>query len=174
MKTAGAKSAKKNSNAGTPSVSERIVDVSAELPHSAHSRYESRKVDEIKLVVVHHSATQSGTPGAFARFHVETRGWPGIGYHFVVGKKGELWRTNALTTVSYHARGHNRESVGVCLVGDFTEAPPSAVQLAALEGLLRWLVAKLLGRRIVFHRDVVATTSCPGAQMPAWVKRIRA
>lgn len=174
MNDVKSKTSRKESSAKAASVAERILDVTADLPHAAGERYESRKVDEIRLVVVHHSATPSGTPRAFARFHVETRGWPGIGYHFVVGKKGELWRTNALTTVSYHARGHNRESVGVCLGGDFSEAPPSAIQLAALEGLLRWLVAKLPGRRIVFHRDIVPTTTCPGAQMPAWVKRIRA
>lgn len=168
------KTSLKESSAKAASVAERIGDLTADLPHGAEERYESRKVDEIRLIVVHHSATPSGTPRAFARFHVEMRGWPGIGYHFVVGKKGELWRTNALTTVSYHARGHNRESVGVCLVGDFTETAPPAVQLAALEGLLRWLVAKLPGRPIVFHRDVVPTTTCPGARMPAWVKRIKA
>ena len=37
-----------------------------------------------KYIVIHHSATDSGSAASFDRSH-RKRGWDGLGYHFVIG-----------------------------------------------------------------------------------------
>ena len=67
--------------------------------------------------MIHHSATDDGSPEAYARYHVQTRGWPGIGYHFVIQKDGGIYQTNRLDTISYHVSGQNTNSIGICGTG---------------------------------------------------------
>ncbi|OGK10591.1 MAG: hypothetical protein A2Y63_06690 [Candidatus Riflebacteria bacterium RBG_13_59_9] len=117
--------------------------------------------------MVHHSGTRGGTPEDFARYHVYVNGWPGIGYHYVISREGTVYKTNALSTISYHARGANMESVGLCLVGNFNLDIPSGQQLDSLNSLLLILRHHLPRSRVVLHREVPsARTSCPGMRFP--------
>jgi N-acetylmuramoyl-L-alanine amidase len=141
-----------------------IVYLASRLPHHPRLNYAQRAHADIRRIIVHHSGTRTGTPEQFARYHVQHLGWPGIGYHFVIGKKGEVWKVNDLTVVSYHARGANEDSVGICLVGNFSVETPQAAQL----GALRWLIGRLQvelrpAPYVMLHREIVGSkTSCPG------------
>ncbi|WP_209123684.1 hypothetical protein [Alkalihalobacillus sp. BA299] len=46
------------------------------------------------------SATKTGSADAFARYHVNSLGWPGIGYHYVVDKEGSISWCHDLEVVS--------------------------------------------------------------------------
>jgi N-acetylmuramoyl-L-alanine amidase len=141
----------------------RIVDVRASLPASRRRKYATRALATIARLVVHHSGTDGGTPESFAAYHTYALGWPGIGYHYVIAKDGTVYKTNALSTVSYHARGANLNGVGACLVGDFNRKHPTLEQLESLRGLLRVLKLHLPRAEVVFHREVPgAQTTCPG------------
>lgn len=138
-----------------------ILDISGDLPVSDTKRYKRRPLALVDTVVLHHSATESGSPKAFADYHVRHNRWPGIGYHFVVGQKGEAWQTNDLTTISYHASGWNARSIGVCLVGNFDKQKLEGQQKNTLLALLAHL--KDMGvKRLVGHRETGAKKSCPG------------
>jgi len=145
----------------------RIVDIRDELARSRSRKYATRPLRSIEKLVVHHSGTLSGTPRSFAWHHVHARGWPGIGYHYVVSPDGVIFKTNALTTVSYHARGANLSGVGICLVGNFNRIKPTDAQIESLTELLGLLLRYYPKVRIVPHRDVKGSrTSCPGLKFP--------
>jgi N-acetylmuramoyl-L-alanine amidase len=73
-----------------------IIDTLAK--HKAKT-YKTRSTDKIKYIIVHHSATVQGSAESFANYHVKNNGWPGIGYHFVITKKGEIYQTNHIKTI---------------------------------------------------------------------------
>lgn len=50
------------------------------------------------------------------RWHKD-RGWTDIGYHFVIRRDGTLEAGRPIARRGAHARGHNDDSVGICLVG---------------------------------------------------------
>ncbi len=65
-----------------------------------------------------------------------------------------------------HARGSNTDSIGICLVGDFTASLPSPRQAASLSKLLsRLMEAHGIPKGcVLLHREVPGcVTECPGA-----------
>lgn len=143
----------------------QITDVTNSLPRHQTKRYKRRNPKGINTIVVHHSATSSGSPQAFAKYHVESNGWPGIGYHYVIGKDGAVHLTNHETAISYHAAGVNTNSIGICLVGHFDQEKPTQAQISALVELCRDIKGRLGITRIIGHREVPAPKSCPGKNL---------
>lgn len=134
-----------------------------------------------EFVMLHHSLTKdSGTVswGAIRRYHVETLGWAGIGYHFGIefvadpgvsdGGSYEvlLGRTLDRTGAHCYQAGMNRRAIGICLVGNFDLAAPCEASLAVATSLVRWLLS-LIGKgaeAIIGHRDFAPYKSCPGSR----------
>lgn len=136
------------------------------LPRHATLRYESRPLEQITHLVIHHTGVAAEVgPEVIAGYHVTDLNWPGIGYHFVVYPDGRIVQTNALTTVAYHARQFNAMGVGIALLGDFESAPPAQDQLDATAALCVWLRRglRLPVDAIQGHRELVNVT-CPGDQ----------
>ena len=130
--------------------------------------YAKRSEDNIRRIVVHHTAAPSSvTWAAVARYHVETRGWPGIAYHLGITPDGGLSYLGSLDTVRYHAGDANADSIGVCFAGNFETDVPTAAALATF-ARLRAVLDAYLGRGlfVVGHRDV-AQTACPGRNLYA-------
>ncbi len=132
------------------------------LMRSTQQEYATRDLDQIEQIVVHHSASLTGTAEDFARWHVLERGWPGIGYHYVVEKDGSIIMGNPLTNISYNTQNQNTKSVGIVLSGDFEQEQPTAAQMTSLSNLIAYLRNELPQSLQVYgHRDFAAT-SCPG------------
>lgn len=142
------------------------------LPRNLWKSYDKRGLDEIDMAVIHHSATESGNPEVYAKYHVHQNGWPGIGYHYVISKTGEIVKVNRLSTVSYHTSGQNTRSVGICLTGNYdTQSPPEA-QIGACVRLIKYL-EKRLGRKLdIAGHNQFSSKSCPGSNVS--IARIRA
>ena len=135
------------------------------LTRSFWKSYDNRKLEEIDMVVIHHSATESGSPEAYAHYHVHQNGWPGIGYHYVIGKDGEIVQTNRLSTVSYHTSGQNTRSIGICLTGNYdTQSPPEA-QLDACVRLIKYLEKRLGQKLDISGHNQFSSKSCPGSKV---------
>ncbi len=125
------------------------------------------------MIVVHHSATLSGSCAHFRVLHRGVFGWDDVGYHFVIGNgtftpEGRMEEGRPVWAVGAHARDHNLESIGVCLVGNFEETEPGAAQGEALRELLARLTKEHgIGRDgVVLHRDVPGCrTACPGRHL---------
>lgn len=134
--------------------------------------YGTRRLSQIQQVVLHHSATPSSAKGSnpysYANFHVDSRGWPGIGYHYVIQPDGRIFQTNELATVSNHVQNANTRSIGICLSGNFDEEKPSEAAVASLIWLLRHIKDNI-GRELPVkeHNDFTRTKSCPGSGLSA-------
>ena len=149
----------------------RYVDLVDELPKHPKKAYSTRSLSEIDTVVIHHSGTTQGDPLAFALYHVEHNGWPGIAYHYVIDKNGVIYKTNDLHTKSFHVARHNGHTVGICLVGNFMVEKPCYIQMLAAARAVT-LVFKEVGRKLAIkgHRDF-NKPSCPGENID--LERIR-
>lgn len=128
----------------------------------------------INRIVIHHSLTaDSGTVSwdAIRKYHVDVNGWSDIGYHYgveLVGSRYEVFVGRPLRKQGSHAVGANRDSVGICLVGNFTlAAPPQPMMQLAAElcadicSVFGFPAGKIFG-----HRDVSDNRACPGGAFP--------
>ncbi|MCE9582702.1 MAG: peptidoglycan recognition protein family protein [Planctomycetes bacterium] len=126
-------------------------------------------------IIIHHSASATGSAAHFDRIHRE-KGWEGLGYHFVIGngsmtengrvEPGERWleqRDGA------HAKAEwNSRAVGICLVGNFEDTNPTPEQLASLEALCRWLMRRcgIPAENVLRHGETHGNqTLCPGKRL---------
>lgn len=135
-----------------------------------------------KFVVLHHSATEAGSVESIDAEHrqrTDSAGmpWRGIGYHFVVGNghglgDGVVAPTFRWTEQSAGAHAgqadYNEHGIGICLIGNFEQAHPTARQLESLQKLVGYLKGEyaIPSDRVLKHGDLKAT-ACPGRNFPA-------
>ncbi|GAB4454188.1 MAG: hypothetical protein Kow0031_36290 [Anaerolineae bacterium] len=145
-------------------------DVSAGLPQHATKRYPMRTHADIKRIIIHHTATPANiSVERIAAFQVKNRDMPGIAYHYCITAEGDVFQTQYLETVANHAGNNSADSVGVCLIGNFTSAPPPQSQQDAAAALLAQLATHLgLSAADVFGYNELVTTGSPGATWPTW------
>ncbi len=133
-------------------------------------------------LIVHHSAS-SNTASDWAAvvraiwdYHVNTNGWADIGYNWLIDPNGVLYEGRGDNVIGAHFCGANSATMGVCVIGDFTQQTPTTAALTRLSHLLAWKLcaigaqpldsawhapsAKVLPR-ISGHRDG-CNTACPG------------
>ncbi|WP_332693769.1 peptidoglycan recognition protein family protein [Halalkalibacter lacteus] len=120
-----------------------IIDKRSSLASSRSRSYTRRARSAIRNIAIHHSATTSGSAEAFARYHVNELGWPGIGYHYVIDKDGSISLCHDLEVVSYHVGNSNSFAVGICMVGDFRTQSLTDAQRQATLDLTRSLMDQL-------------------------------
>ena len=153
-----------------------------------------RKIDEI---IIHCSATRtkwllppsSGDEGTtqwdaleaqFAeirRWHVDDEGYDDIGYHWVIGRNGAVKQGREEKTQGAHclAKGKNRGTIGICLVGGFGSDATDKFEdhfTKDQEGSLRRLLMDIEERheikRVKGHNDY-ANRACPGFKVQEWI-----
>lgn len=117
-----------------------------------------------KYLVLHHTASYSISPESINEMHKE-KGWAGIGYHFYIRKDGTIYRGRPEEAIGAHAIGRNRDSLGICLEGNFENEYLTGPQLESLEKLSLELILKYNISEIIGHRDVYSTL-CPGENFP--------
>ena len=130
-----------------------------------------RFMREIKYIVIHCSATkvsQNFTLEDLRGCHVDTNKWSDIGYHYYVTKDGVTHTCRPEDEVGAHVKGFNDKSIGVCYEGGLLEDDTpadtrTAQQIMAMHRLLRDLLRKYPGAKIVGHRDLLRyrTKACP-------------
>lgn len=118
------------------------------------------------LVVVHHTASDTDmTVEDIHRLHVGN-GWVGIGYNIVIYADGSIHEGRPIDCSGAHCEGENAHSVGVNLVGNFENYPPTDAQVASLKEALRGLRGEYGDIEIAGHFEYDAT-ACPGAHLKA-------
>ena len=97
-------------------------------------------------MIIHHSAGSNSSNGWAAvvlsiwNFHVNTNGWCDIGYNWLIDPNGIIYegRGGGNNVKGAHFCGANSGTVGICVLGNFENAPPTPEALASLRSLLTW------------------------------------
>ena len=127
-------------------------------------------------VVIHHSfkpaldpeddeLTERNAVRSIERYHVESNGWDGIGYNFLVAPSGRVYEGRGWLNKGSHAGPVNGSSIGICLLidGNVTGPGPkliNAVRALIQEGLDKGEITDEY--TISGHRDHMAGRTCPG------------
>lgn len=140
----------------------RVNDISKSLPRNG--AWKKRALSGVTDITLHHAASSNtATAEDFARYHITGKGWPGIGYHYVIDRAGNVFQTNDLTDLSYHNGYNNTAAVGVSLVGNMDNEPMTADQLSAFLALVPEIRRQVpTVRRLVGHKEYKGATACPG------------
>lgn len=141
-------------------------DVVYRLPAHASKHYEERRLDTVQNIIINHSAVpDTVTVTQIAQFHVKNMQWPGIGYHFYIDGQGLIYKTNELTTISYHVGNYDSVSVGICVAGNFARTIPTTAQIQSTAHLVAWLLEELtLPLSAVRGKKEFIDTQSPGVQ----------
>ncbi|MFF5447027.1 peptidoglycan recognition protein [Streptomyces sp. NPDC012888] len=154
----------------------------------------------VKAAFVHHSASGNNyackdAPAVLRslyRYHVVSSGWRDFGYNFAVDKCGNVYEGRAggvsKAVLGAHTMGFNTNSMGVVVLGSYTNLAPPAAATSAVAKLTAWKLGlfnadprgktKLVsgggnkfpkGRSVSMnvisgHRDGFAT-ECPGKRL---------
>lgn len=113
-------------------------------------------------VIFHHSLSPDIGVATIRKWHL-ARGFNDVGYHYVIRADGEIEHGRDPMIVGAHAKGKNRDSIGVCLAGDFRTMRPTAEQFKSC-GALYAKSCRKHGKdlKIEFHRTLKETNPCPG------------
>ena len=128
---------------------------------------------EIKKIIIHCSDSDFGSASVIDEWH-KARGWDGIGYHYVItngvqescrkykgSDDGIIQDGRNVEKQGAHVRGHNSDSIGVCLIGKhhFT----GKQMFYALPALLNFLfnTYKLDSDNIFGHNEFNPEKTCP-------------
>ncbi len=105
------------------------------------------------------------------------QGWADIGYHRVIRRDGKAEYGRTITTVGSHVRGHNVNTIGICLVGgvDSNGKPENnftTQQKGILKNLLlaySWTLPNL--EEVLGHRDFPGVAkACPSFEVKDYLK----
>jgi hypothetical protein len=127
-------------------------------------------------IIIHHSATPVGGAVRFGREH-QAKGWDELGYDFVIGngtdtanglvEVGPRWVKQKIGAHTKTPDNHfNEQGIGICLVGNFDSARPTAAQLQSMSKLVAYLMKtyRIPADHIIGHGDAKAT-DCPGRNL---------
>ncbi len=152
-------------------------------------------------ISVHHTAGPSTKySGSYAgrirqiqNFHMDSRGWCDIGYHFLITKDGQAWEARKADRLGAHVGGQNTNNLGVSFVGCFHPTsdcngldplnPPAAMlnkggevigKNASLYGITLRTPSMSGTTTLMGHRDNPGqSTACPGNNLHAKLGELR-
>lgn len=87
-----------------------------------------------------------------------------IGYQYFIEKNGMIYRGRVDNEEGAHTIGYNKQSIGICLQGDFEKEEPTPAQMEALEKLVKEKKEQYNINKINGHRNF-SNTSCPGKNL---------
>ena len=130
---------------------------------------------EINEILIHCSYTKPSMDIGYDEirvWHVVENKWSDVGYNYIIRRNGLLENGRDLDKdgdvneeIGAHARGHNVDSIGICLVGGMDEdGKPDCnftiAQYEALSMLFDELDIKFPGIKLSGHRDY-SDKECP-------------
>ncbi|WP_378177311.1 N-acetylmuramoyl-L-alanine amidase [Aquimarina sp. SS2-1] len=145
----------------------------------------SFSTSQVTHLIVHHEFGSNSSNDWAARvrsvqnFHMNSNGWSDIGYNFLIDPNGIIYegRAGGDNTVGAHFCGRNRNTMGVCMLGNYSSATPKTATQNSLKKLLAWKASKEninpVGstyhysinsslKTISGHRDGGGCSACPG------------
>lgn len=136
------------------------------------------KRDRTDLIVIHHTGNPSDDDLSAEQIHAshQAQGWAGIGYHYVIRKDGTIERGRPESYIGAHAIGHNSNSIGIHVCGNFEVGEPTEARLNTLPMLIADICKRygLIAAKnvVVGHRDL-DNTACPGKNLYKQLDAVR-
>ncbi len=97
-----------------------------------------------------------------------------IGYHYVIDRAGRLWEGRDVRYQGAHVKDHNRQNVGVMVLGNFDIQSPTDAQLDSLRRTVLALRRRYrVTERAIYTHQELAPTACPGRALQAKVEQMR-
>ncbi len=155
--------------------------------------YPIERVKQVSRIIIHHewvnldrAETDEEIIRRIYRSHTLSKQWGDIAYNYIIGQRGQIyeWRAGGYYSVGIHALYNNRWTVGVVILGDYSQNHLNRDQIAGLERLIPALakqygitlsasvdgvecttpscetLRKITTKWLIGHRDVRAT-DCP-------------
>lgn len=155
----------------TPTLPDEILATDPDVP-----------MREWKYIVLHHSASVSGSAEIFDQIHRTQRHWDCLGYDFVIGNGAGQGDGEIVTGPRWYeqkagahanSKEYNDHGIGICLIGNFETSSPTPQQMMATQLLVNKLcrMYHIPAENIVGHSQV-RCTACPGKLFP--LMKIRA
>jgi N-acetylmuramoyl-L-alanine amidase len=120
-------------------------------------------VRQIDKIIIHCADTPAHMDigvQEIARWHRD-RGWNDVGYHWVIRRNGTIEKGRDEAVQGAHVRGHNHDSIGVCLVGGKGGFNFNWRQVGALRNLITELLGRYPGADVLGHRELDPGKECP-------------
>lgn len=119
---------------------------------------------EITELIIHCSGTDNEAYDftAMKKDHIENRGWADIGYHYVIDQQGMIRAGRDLYVIGAHCRAHNKNSIGICLMGNekFTKAQGIALLQLCIRLGIRFPITK-----VTPHNEYNENKTCPNISL---------
>lgn len=163
------------------SLGSKFVDLRGGLPGDAYNWSWVRDLSQVNYLAIHHSGgSDTQTPKEIADYHINTNGWGGIGYHFLIDKDGVVYYVGDIQTARANVANLNEQVIGICLIGSFMEGrEPTIAQLDSAHKLCDFLIqlpdlANIKTWDVVKgHKELPAQeTDCPGDSWLAFGPKI--
>jgi hypothetical protein len=145
----------------------------------------TRTYTTVTHLVIHHEGGGSNTDSDWAArvrsieaLHINGNGWADVGYNYLIDPTGKIYegRSGGDNVVGAHFCEGNRNTMAVCLLGNYTSALPTTAALESLKRILGWKASKEginpigssehyaagLIPNVCGHRDNKRCTECPG------------
>ncbi|MDR2745683.1 MAG: N-acetylmuramoyl-L-alanine amidase [Desulfovibrio sp.] len=132
----------------------------------------------VNKIIIHCAATRPSMDVGVKEirdWHVNGNGWSDIGYHGVIRRDGTLESGRPTDRPGAHTAGHNKDSVGICLVGGVAEDGKTPednftpAQWATLERVVRDMLRKFPGATVHGHNEF-AVKACPCFSVGEWAE----
>ncbi len=102
------------------------------------------------------------------------RNYGDIGYHYILDYAGRIWEGRSLSYQGAHVCHHNKNNIGVMLLGNFEKQEPSKLQLESMQKIVGSLKKKykIAAKNIYGHCDI-GQSLCPGKNLYPHVLKLR-
>ena len=136
---------------------------------------------EWNYIVLHHTASDRGSVESIHEEHLKRKdkngtNWLGIGYHFVIGNGNGMPEGSVEPTFRWRQQlqgahagiaDYNQHGIGIVLIGNFENEPPTDAQTTSVKQLVGILKREygIASSKVMGHGDVKAT-ECPGKLFP--------
>ncbi len=153
-------------------------DLRISIPGNSETWYRVQETANFIGVAVHHTAGPSNqSPESIALYHVNVRGWGGVGYHFLIKPNGTVCYVGDVKTQRAHVANLNHKYIGISMIGTFMGEKPTDEQLRSVYLLNKELIEvdsrfNMSWGEVKRHNELSAT-ACPGDTWPEWWHRIR-
>jgi LysM repeat protein len=132
---------------------------------------------KIHTITIHYSATfedQDIGVREIRPMHI-ARGFRKEGYHYIIRLNGVIEKGREEWEVGAHVAGKNAGNIGICWIGGLRRSTGAnkgvdtrtPAQTESMIRLIRQLLGRHPGARVVGHRDLGAT-QCPAFDVAAW------